>query len=307
MIEPSFGFDARVRAANGGRAAAAVVSRVCAAAEAGVFRGSAAGAERVDGAPAARQTTPSAASLSPDEQFQMIEHLGVLENYDMLTKSDVLAEVPGPGAADGSAEPATATRQFRRRALKMFLRRLTFALGLALMLALGAQTAPAQGRLRVARQERAQTWRQRAQARRERARANRAARGDAKAAQSGRDANKPANGGGVARPPNQSLFNPNPNAARRLPPGAVQRLRDMSPEQQERFLNNNQRFQALAPDKQAQIRRNLQKWNNLSPAEKDRLSHAERNWERLNQASARWCETTCCPRGRRWRPIADNW
>lgn len=29
-----------------------------------------------------------------DEQFQMIEHLGVLENYDILSKSDVLAEVP---------------------------------------------------------------------------------------------------------------------------------------------------------------------------------------------------------------------
>ena len=29
-----------------------------------------------------------------DEQFQMIEHLGVLENYDMLSKSEVLAEVP---------------------------------------------------------------------------------------------------------------------------------------------------------------------------------------------------------------------
>lgn len=41
-----------------------------------------------------QRPTPSAASLSPDEQFQMIEHLGVLENYDMLTKSDVLAEVP---------------------------------------------------------------------------------------------------------------------------------------------------------------------------------------------------------------------
>ena len=33
-------------------------------------------------------------SLTADEQFQMIEHLGVLENYDLLTKSDVLAEVP---------------------------------------------------------------------------------------------------------------------------------------------------------------------------------------------------------------------
>lgn len=33
-------------------------------------------------------------NLSADEQFQMIEHLGVLENYDLLSKSDVLAEVP---------------------------------------------------------------------------------------------------------------------------------------------------------------------------------------------------------------------
>ena len=33
-----------------------------------------------------------------DDQFQMIEHLGVLENYDMLSRSEVLAEVP-PAAA----------------------------------------------------------------------------------------------------------------------------------------------------------------------------------------------------------------
>jgi anti-sigma factor RsiW len=42
-----------------------------------------------------QKTAPSAASLTPDEQFQMIDHLGVLENYDLLTKSEVLAEVPG--------------------------------------------------------------------------------------------------------------------------------------------------------------------------------------------------------------------
>lgn len=41
-----------------------------------------------------RHNTPPPASLTPDEQFQMIDHLGVLENYDLLTKSDVLAEVP---------------------------------------------------------------------------------------------------------------------------------------------------------------------------------------------------------------------
>jgi anti-sigma factor RsiW len=45
-----------------------------------------------------RNAAPSAASLTPDEQFQMIEHLSVLENYDLLTKSEVLAEVPSASA-----------------------------------------------------------------------------------------------------------------------------------------------------------------------------------------------------------------
>ena len=31
---------------------------------------------------------------SEEEQFQMIDHLGVLENFDVLTKSDVLSELP---------------------------------------------------------------------------------------------------------------------------------------------------------------------------------------------------------------------
>jgi hypothetical protein len=189
----------------------------------------------------------------------------------------------------------------------MLLRRLSFALAFALILAFAAQSClagggpvPAQGRFRAVRQARAQAWRQRAQARREGARPNRPA--DAKGArQPGANANRPASEGGVARPPNQDLFNPNPNVASHLPPGAVQRLRDMSPEQQERFLRNNQRFQSLPPQQQARIRQNLQRWNNLSPAEKDRLSHAERNWESLspeqrqvfkNQVLPKWQQMT---------------
>ena len=39
----------------------------------------------------------------------MIEHLGVLENYDLLSKSDVLAEVPstpGPQSDDQQNQQA---------------------------------------------------------------------------------------------------------------------------------------------------------------------------------------------------------
>ena len=49
-----------------------------------------------------RSAAPSAASLTPEEQFQMIDHLGVLENYDLLSQSDVLAELPAaPAQAPG--------------------------------------------------------------------------------------------------------------------------------------------------------------------------------------------------------------
>jgi predicted anti-sigma-YlaC factor YlaD len=51
-----------------------------------------------------RNPGPAANSLTPDEQFQMIEHLGVLENYDLLTKSDVLAEVPAAPASESDQQ-----------------------------------------------------------------------------------------------------------------------------------------------------------------------------------------------------------
>ena len=39
-------------------------------------------------------SSPFANAPSEEEQFQMIDHLGVLENFDVLTKSDVLSELP---------------------------------------------------------------------------------------------------------------------------------------------------------------------------------------------------------------------
>jgi anti-sigma factor RsiW len=41
---------------------------------------------------------------SEEEQFQMIDHLGVLENFDVLTKSDVLSELP-PRAPQAQPPP----------------------------------------------------------------------------------------------------------------------------------------------------------------------------------------------------------
>jgi hypothetical protein len=79
--------------------------------------------------------------------------------------------------------------------------------------------------------------------------------------------------------PNGAAREPNPRAMAGLPPKWVDNLRDMPPEQQERFMRNNEKFQSLPPQRQAQIRQNLQKWNNLSPEQQNRIRATERWFE----------------------------
>lgn len=86
-----------------------------------------------------------------------------------------------------------------------------------------------------------------------------------------------ANENGARRPNgNNGARQPNPRAVAGLPPKWVENLRDMPPDEQERFLQNNEKFQSLPPQRQAQIRQNLQKWNNLSPEQQNRIRATER-------------------------------
>lgn len=72
---------------------------------------------------------------------------------------------------------------------------------------------------------------------------------------------------------------PNPRALAGLPPKWVENLRDMPPDQQQRFLQNNEKFQSLPPERQHQIIQNLQKWNRLSPEQQNRIRATERWFE----------------------------
>jgi hypothetical protein len=60
-----------------------------------------------------------------------------------------------------------------------------------------------------------------------------------------------------------------------LPPKFVENLQDMSPEQQERFMKNNERFKNMSPQQQAQIRQRLQHWNSMTPQQ--RIQWRQRN------------------------------
>ena len=82
-----------------------------------------------------------------------------------------------------------------------------------------------------------------------------------------------------------------------LPTKWDEKLRQMSPEEQERFMRNNAKFQSLPPQQQERIRRRMQAWNQLTPQQQDamrnraqifnRLSPDERQ-EVVNDLAPRW-------------------
>jgi hypothetical protein len=91
-----------------------------------------------------------------------------------------------------------------------------------------------------------------------------------------------------------------PNALRGrvadLPPQWVERLQDMSPAQQERFLRNNARFRNLPLERQAQIRRRLRIWNALSLDERQSLIERQQVWEQLPPEQRRQVREFLLPR-----------
>ena len=84
-----------------------------------------------------------------------------------------------------------------------------------------------------------------------------------------------------AASPTNSLNGPVAASGNGVPPRWMERLRDMGPAQQERFLQNNQKFNSLSQQQREQVRRNLQHWNGLTPQQRMDVQDRERVWERM--------------------------
>jgi len=86
-----------------------------------------------------------------------------------------------------------------------------------------------------------------------------------------------------ARNGNQAVYNPTPRqqfgigAARPW----VDQMRDLSPGQRDRVLQNSKAFQNLSPDKQAKIRQQFGQWDRMTPPQRARLRENEATWRRL--------------------------
>jgi len=96
---------------------------------------------------------------------------------------------------------------------------------------------------------------------------------------------------------------PNARGLEGLPPKWVDNMRDMPPEQQERFMQNNERFQSLPPERQAQIRNNLQKWNSLSPDQREAIRGRERALEQMSPEQRQYVQNTLLPK---WQSMPQD-
>jgi hypothetical protein len=104
------------------------------------------------------------------------------------------------------------------------------------------------------------------------------------------------------RPRLRNAIPPAPNA-NRLPPKAIERLQDMTPQRQEQFFRNNQRFQNLPPQQQAQIRQRLDAWNRLTPEQQQALRDRQSVWEQMTPEQQRNVRQSLLPRWQQMPPM----
>jgi hypothetical protein len=111
--------------------------------------------------------------------------------------------------------------------------------------------------------------------------------------------NPPPGKANKANPPKNNV-NPEVNQARGalmgMPPKWLEQLRTMTPQQQERFFQNNDRFKTLPPERQEQIRRQFQKWNSLTPEQQQRVLRAGEIWNKMSPEQQRYFVQDLGPR-----------
>jgi hypothetical protein len=89
---------------------------------------------------------------------------------------------------------------------------------------------------------------------------------------------------------------PNLRSMDGLPPKWVDNMRNMSPDEQQRFMQNDARFNGLPPARQEQIRKNLENWNKLTPQQQDDYRRREAALEQMTPAQRQYFTGTVLPK-----------
>lgn len=123
------------------------------------------------------------------------------------------------------------------------------------------------------------------------------------------NANRPAQNYTPSPPTHQNFNAPNQphngstaglNQRQQLGVGAarpwVDTMRDLTPQQRDRVLQNSKAFQNLAPDKQAKIRQQFNQWDKLSPQQQTSIRQNENTWRNLTPEQRDHIKTDVLPK-----------
>jgi hypothetical protein len=80
----------------------------------------------------------------------------------------------------------------------------------------------------------------------------------------------------------------------------VDQMRDLSPQQRERVLQNSKAFQNLSPDKQSRIRQQFNQWDHMSASQQTDLRQKENTWRNLTPGQREYIKSDVLPR---WRQM----
>jgi ferric-dicitrate binding protein FerR (iron transport regulator) len=73
-------------------------------------------------------------------------------------------------------------------------------------------------------------------------------------------------------------------------------MRDLTPAQRERVLQNSRAFQNLSPDKQSKIRQQFNQWDHMSPQQQASLRQKEQTWRNLTPEQQQHLKTDVWPK-----------
>jgi hypothetical protein len=80
----------------------------------------------------------------------------------------------------------------------------------------------------------------------------------------------------------------------------VDRMRDLTPQQRDRVLQNSRTFQNLAPEQQNRIRNQFNQWERMSPQQRADLREKENTWRSLTPQQRDYIKSDVMPR---WRQV----
>jgi Protein of unknown function (DUF3106) len=99
---------------------------------------------------------------------------------------------------------------------------------------------------------------------------------------------------------NGATLTPRQQVGAGSPPHFVDRMRDLTPRERDRVLQNSRTFQNLAPEQQSRIRNQFNQWDRMSQQQRADLREKENTWRYLTPDQRQYIKSDVMPR---WRQM----